>query len=99
MYCDVDFYNMQADRFVTLCFIYSGLILLAQYLTVHHYTFEFGGLAQLGVALSILGVGVVRLLYPQEEEQNPAEYGLFAYGMVALSLFLTVIFLAQLLII
>jgi hypothetical protein len=88
---------MRAARFVTLCFIYSGLIFLAQYVTIYGVSFELAGLAQLGVGLSILAAGLLRLKRPEEEAQNPAEYGLFTYGMGALSLFITVIFLGQLL--
>ncbi|MCQ4334216.1 hypothetical protein KM295_12155 [Natronomonas sp. F2-12] len=88
---------MRAARFVTLCFIYSGLVFLAQYVTIYGVSFELAGLAQLGVGLSILGAGLLRLKRPEEEAQNPAEYGLFTYGMTALSLFITVIFLGQLL--
>jgi len=44
-----------------------------------------------------LVAGLFRLQNPEEEAQNPAEYGLFVYGMIALSLFITVIFLGQLL--
>jgi hypothetical protein len=59
-------------------------------------SFELPSLSQLGVGLSILAVGLLRLWKP-EEEQNPTEYGLFAYGMAALTVFLTAIFLGQLL--
>lgn len=89
---------MRAARFVTVCFIYSGLVLLAQSVTNYGVSFELASLSQLGVGLSILAVGLVRLWKPEEEEQNPAEYGLFAYGMAALSVFLTTIFLGQLLV-
>jgi hypothetical protein len=88
---------MRAARFVTLCFVYSGVIFLAQYVAVYGVSFELTGLAQLGVGLSILAGGILRLTRPEEEAQNPAEYGLFAYGMAALSLFITVILLGQLL--
>ena len=88
---------MRAARFVTLCFVYSGLILLTQYLTVYQYSFTIVGLAQLGVALSILATGLARLWNPAVETGNPAEYGLFAYGMAALSLVLSLLFAAQLL--
>ena len=90
---------MRAARFVTLCFIYSGLIFLAQYVMIYGVSFELAGFAQLGVGLSILAAGFLRLKRPEEESQNPAEYGLFAYGMAALSLFITIIFLGQLLLV
>lgn len=87
---------MRAARFVTLCFVYSGAILLAQYAIVYRYSLGLEGLAQLGTGLCILAVGLFRLRDPQKEAQTPAQYGYFAYGMAALSLFLTVIFLGQL---
>lgn len=82
---------------MTLCFLYSGLIFVGQYAVIHQFQFNLGALSQLGVGISILAVGFVRLWNPSEEQQNPSEWGLFTYGMAALSLFLTAIFLAQLL--
>jgi hypothetical protein len=90
--------GMRPARFVTLCFLYSGVILLAQYAVIYQFQRDLGALAQLGVGISILVTGLARVWYPKEEHQNPAEWGLFTYGMAALSLFLTVIFLAQLLV-
>ncbi len=89
---------MKANRFVTYCFLYSGLILGAHNLITHEFSFALRSLPQLGVALSIFGYGVLRLVYPEEEE-NPGRYGFQVYGLVALSLFLTVVFLAQLLLV
>jgi hypothetical protein len=90
---------MQADRFVTLCFLYSGTVLLVQSLTVDRLALEPGALAQLGVALSVLSVGLVRLRNPDAEAGNPTAYGAFAYGMAVLSGLLTAIFVAQLLLV
>jgi len=87
---------MRPARFVTLCFVYSGLILLMQYVTVYQHSFEITGLAQLGVALSILATGVYRLWDSDVESENPSKYGLFTYGMAILSLILTGLFLGQL---
>ncbi|WP_136688678.1 hypothetical protein [Halorhabdus amylolytica] len=87
---------MRSARFVTLCFVYSGLVLLAQYVVVSQFRLDVTALGQLGVALSILAGGLVGVRYPEEGTQNPAEWGLFTYGMAALSVALTVIFLAQL---
>jgi hypothetical protein len=87
---------MRPARFVTLCFLYSGVVLLTQYLIVHRFALGLGGLARLGVALSVFGVGLIRLRSPEIEADNPAEFGAFAYGMAALSVLLTLIFLAQL---
>lgn len=90
---------MQADRFVTICFLYSGLILLTQYGIIYRFSVGIDGLAQLGVALSLFGVGLVRLRDPKAENQNPAEYELFAYGMAVISIILPSIFIVQLLIV
>jgi len=87
---------MQAGRFVTLCFVYSGSILLAQYLAVYSVSFELAALAQLGVGFSILAIGLLRLRNPEEEAQNPAEYGLLTYGLAALSVLITILFIGQL---
>lgn len=89
-------YAMRPARFVTLCFVYSGLVLLAQYAVVYRFGLALEGLVQLGVALSILAVGAVRLLRPEEEAGNPAEWGLMAYAMAVLCLMVTGILLAQL---
>lgn len=86
---------MRPSRFVTLCFLYNGAVLLAQYLVVYRFALGLGGLAQLGVALSVLGVGIIRLRDPETEADNPANFGAFTYGMAALSVLLTAIFLAQ----
>ena len=88
---------MRAARFVTLCFVYSGLVFPAQYATVYGASVEVAGLAQLGVGLSILAAGLLRLKRPEEEAQNPAEYGFLTYGTAALSVFVTLVFLGQLL--
>lgn len=90
---------MRPDRFVTLCFLYSGLVLLARYAVLYRLGLSLEALVQLGVALSILAVGVVRLRAPAAEAGNPAEWGPLAYGLAALALLVTGIFLAQLLVV
>lgn len=90
---------MRPARFVTLCFLYSGLVLLAQYAVVYGLALSLQALVQLAVALSILAVGVVRVRYPTEEAGNPAEWGPFTYVLAALALLLTAILLAQLVLI
>lgn len=87
---------MRPARFVTICFLYSGSVLGAQYLAVYRFGLGFGGLAQLCAALSVLGVGGIRLRNPDVEADNPARYGAFAYGMAALSALLTGLFFVQL---
>jgi hypothetical protein len=87
---------MRAARFVTLGFLYAGVLLLAQYWLFSGFRVSVSALAQLGAGLSVLAVGVLRLWYPNEETQ-PEEWGLFTYGMAALDLVLTVLVLAQLL--
>lgn len=89
---------MRPARFVTLCFLYSGLILLAQTWTIDGFQMDLVGISQLGVGLSILAVGLVRMWYPEEEDDTPAEWGIFTYGMGALAIFLTAIFLVQLIV-
>lgn len=89
---------MRADRFVTLCFIYCGLIFFAQYVAFYGASFALPGLVQLGVGVSVVAVGLHRLWNPDAEDQHPAEYGVFAYGMAALSVILTAILVAALLV-
>ena len=88
---------MRAARFVTLCFVYSGSVFVAQYATVYGVSFETAGLAQLGVGLSLLAVGLFRLRRPEQEDETPAEYGPFAYAMATLSVFVTLVLLGQIL--
>ena len=92
---DHRFSVMRAARFVTLCFIYSGLTLLVHYVMSFGLTIEIRGLAHLGVGVSILAAGAIRLQNPEQEAQNPADYGFLAYGMAVLSASLTAIVLGQ----
>lgn len=87
---------MNPARFVTLCFLYSGLLLLAQYAVIYEFRLTIGFLAYLGVALSILATGLLRLRYPDEEDANPTTWGVFTYGMATFSIILTGIFLTHL---
>ncbi|WP_433632739.1 hypothetical protein [Halomicrococcus sp. NG-SE-24] len=54
---------------------------------------------RVGVALPFLGTGLERLRRPAVEEDNPATYGPFVYTIAVLCLALTVIVLAQLVIV
>lgn len=87
---------MEPARFVTFGFLYSGILLLAQYALFFGFRTDIGAIAQLGVGLSILAAGLVRLRYPEQEADNPAEWGALAYGMGLLSASLTFILFLQL---
>jgi hypothetical protein len=87
---------MRSARFVTLCFCYSGTVLLAQHAVVYRVRIDVAALADLGVAPSVLAAGAVRSYDSETEAENLAEWGSFTYGLAALSLVVTVIFLAQL---
>ena len=89
---------MRAARFVTLSFIYCGVIFLVQYVAFYGFSFAPLGLVNLGVGVSVLAVGVYRLWNSAAEDQHPAKYGLFAYGMAALSVVLTLILFAAVLV-
>jgi hypothetical protein len=84
-------------RFVTLCFLYTGLALLFRGVVLSPFDLSLGGVLQLGVALGVLATGVFRLWHPDEERENPAHWGLFTYAMAALALALTGALLAQVL--
>lgn len=84
---------MKPVRFVTLCFVYSGMVLLAQAAFLFESPITI--ITQLGVGISILGTGLLRLYNPKKYEQKPTEYGLLTYGMAILALVLTALFLVQ----
>ncbi|RBI58730.1 hypothetical protein DMJ13_25655 [halophilic archaeon] len=81
---------------MTLCFVYSGVLLVVQSLFVYQVQLGLVSLVRVGVALTFLGTGLERLRRPAVEEDNPATYGLFAYTIAVLCLALTVLVLAQL---
>ncbi|RBI60002.1 hypothetical protein DMJ13_20160 [halophilic archaeon] len=87
---------MRPARFVTLCFVYSGGVLLVQSLFVYQVQLGIASLVRVGVALSLIVTGLERLRRPETEEDNPAAYGPFAYTIAFLCLALTVIVLVQL---
>ena len=81
---------MRPERFVTYCFLYAGLVLLAQYAFIYLLRLDVATLAQLGVGISILVAGVFRLYSPELEEDNPGEYGVLAFSMAFLCILLSV---------
>ncbi|GKZ13018.1 hypothetical protein HAL_08990 [Haladaptatus sp. T7] len=84
---------MKPVRFVTLCFVYSGMVLLVQ--AAFLFESPIAIITQLGVGITILGTGLLRLYNPEKYERKPTEYGLLAYGMAILALVLTALFLVQ----
>lgn len=86
---------MHSSRFVTLCFIYSGVLLLATQVVIYSPDLIVATIGNAGAALCILFTGVYRL-YSEEEERKPEEYGLFAYIMASFSVLITLLFLAGL---
>jgi hypothetical protein len=87
---------MRPARFVTLCFLYSGVVLLAQAVLVSRFRLDVASIVQVGAAFSILFVGLLRLSSPEKQEREPTEYGFLAYGMAVLSLVVTAILFVQL---
>ena len=87
---------MEPGRFVSLCFLYSGGVLLATHSVTYGLELGLESVAQYAVALVIMGAGLYRLSDPSRETPNPEEYGPLTYGMGLLALLLTVLFLAQL---
>jgi len=86
---------MRPERFVTLCFMYAGVILLAQSAFIYPGGLDVATLAQLGVGVSILATGLFRLRSPELEADNPGEYGTFAYSMALLCVALSGLFFVQ----
>lgn len=86
---------MRPERFVTYCFIYAGVVLLAQYVVIYPLRLDVATLAQLGVGVSILAVGLLRLRSSELEADNPGEYGVFAYSMALLCVVLSGLFFLQ----
>lgn len=89
---------MEPGRFVSYCFLYCGGVLLATHSLTYGLQFGLESLTQYSVALIILGTGLYRLSDPDREDLGPDEYGPLTHGMAVLALFVTVIFLAQLLV-
>ena len=87
---------MRPERFVTYCFLYAGVLILAQYTILYPIRLDVATLAQLGVAASILAIGLSRLRSPDLEAKNPGEYGIFTYSMALLCIALTALFFVQL---
>lgn len=87
---------MRPARFVTYCFLYSGTVLLAQSLVATQFQLNLESIVWVGVALTILFIGLIRLRHPEKEGRKPTKYGPLAYGMAGLSLVITAIFLVQL---
>lgn len=96
---------MHPARFVTVCFLYSGVVSVAiqALLIPSHRTVGWAGtvgwLGTVGAGICIFGTGIYRWRYPDTAETRPPEYGWLTYGMGVLSLLLTALFLGQLLII
>lgn len=86
---------MHPSRFVTLCFIYSGVLLLMTQTVIYRPDLRIAVVGNAVTALCLLFVGVFRL-YSEQEEKRLAEYGLFAYGMALSSLLATALFLVGL---
>lgn len=89
---------MRPARFVTLCFLYSGVVLVLHHAFIYEFQVSIASVLQLGTGISILAVGLVRLRYPNEERNNPQDWGLLTYGIATLAIVLTVIFVVQVLI-
>ncbi len=87
---------MRPARFVTYCFLYSGAVLIALALVATQFQLNIESVLRAGVGLTILFTGLIRLRNPEQEERKPSEYGSLAYGMAALTLVITALFLVQL---
>lgn len=86
---------MTPARFVTLCFLYSGAVLVVSHVFTYEFRLGFDILAQGAVSLVIFLTGVVRLLRPEYGDE-PEEWGLFTGVMALLALLVTLVVLRQL---
>ncbi len=86
---------MHSSRFVTLCFIYSGVLLVVMQVGIYSPDLTVATIGNAGAGLCILFLGVYRL-YSEEEEKIPEEYGLFTYVVTALAVLITLLFLTSL---
>jgi hypothetical protein len=80
-------------RFVTLCFLYCGVVLLASQLLVYRPEALAATVVNAGAALCILGTGAYRL-YAGDEDARPQSYGLLAYSMAGFAVVVTALFVA-----
>ena len=86
---------MEPGRFVSLCFLYGGGVLLATHSLTYGLQLGPESVTQYAVALAIFGTGLYRLSDPSRETPSPDEYGALTYGMGLLALLVTVLFLAH----
>ncbi len=86
---------MHAPRFVTLCFIYAGVMLLATQAVVQTPGLTVATVVNGGAALCILFSGVYRL-YSEDEERKPQEYGPLTYVIAGFAILVTLLFLGSL---
>lgn len=89
---------MEPGRLVSLCFLYSGGVLLATHSLTYGLQLALESVARYAVALVISGPGLYRLSGPARESPDPDGYGPITYGMGVLAFLATVLFLAQLLV-
>jgi heme O synthase-like polyprenyltransferase len=84
---------VRSARFVTLCFLYCGVVLLASQLLVYRPGALLVTAGNVGAALCILATGVYRL-YDGDEDARPQSYGLFTYSMAGFAVVVTALFVA-----
>lgn len=82
---------MNAARFVTICLIYCGTLLTAQFALLYEFRLDFVSVTQLLTGLVILAGGVYRWHTSDETAHSPEQYGVLAYSLAVLSVLLTAI--------
>ena len=83
---------MDPSRFVTVCFVYTGVVLLATNVVVYRPGLTLATVGNGAAAVCILATGVHRY-YSEEAERTPEEYGLLAAAMAMFALLVTILFL------
>ena len=87
-------HNMHPARFVSLLFIYAGMILILQAGFWYDWQLGLELASQAATGAIILLFPLVRMRQPIEE-QRPSQYGPFVYVLVGLCLLLTTLFIVE----
>lgn len=83
---------MQPPRFVSLCLVYSGALLVASQILIYSPDHWLATVGNTVTGFIILATGVYRIRSERGEE-TPEEYGLLTYVVGTFALLVTALFL------